>query len=250
MEVPLVENWTPPYFASFAYFFLSQSGRPCRLAFHWWSKKWLTNTKMGPNFAITITFAIATIISLLLGIHLEHTKPQCKRMVRQQFTQFESGDLLLFHSSVFLSLLLGSTWTHVALVVEENGSLYLWETRPPLPYPVLTPLHQSVKERLEANQYVAWRAISTPIACNIEHLEHYQYNFSSWRTILNLWLPQPWFLSLPREKSEGKSSCVDLVKQTLLQSNVYVPPFVCTPQHFSSESNWTFQWEVERQILL
>ena len=214
-------------------------------------KKWLTNTKMGPNSAVVATFVLATIISLLLGIHLEQTKPRCARMVRLASIPFESGDLLLFHSSLFLSMLLGSTWTHVALVVEEEGSLYLWEARPPFPHPVLTPLLPSLTERLGANQYVAWRAISDPIDCqHRENLEHLQYNFSSWRTILKSWLPQPWFLPLPRDPGLGKASCVDLVQQTLAHSRIHVPHFVCTPRHFSSEADWTFRWEVERQIVL
>lgn len=213
-------------------------------------KKWLTNTKMGPNFVVVATFVGATIVSLLLGIHLEQTKPGCTRMVRLESVPFESGDLLLFHSSLFLSMLLGSTWTHVALVVEEDGMLFLWEARPPFPHPTLTPLLTSLKERLDANQYVAWRAISNPIDCHRESLEHYQYNFSSWKTILTSWLPQPWFLPLPSKPDSGKASCVDLVHQTLLQSDIHVPHFVCTPRHFSSEADWTFGWEVERRIVL
>lgn len=206
---------------------------------------------MGPNFAIVTTFAMATIISLLLGIHVEHTMPRTQRMVRLASIPFESGDLLLFHSSLFLSMLLGSTWTHVALVVEEEGVLYLWEARPPFPHPVLAPLLPSLTERLKADQHVAWRAVTDPpLACQREQLEHYQYDFSSWRTVLNSWLPRPWFLSLPTKKSEGTASCVALVQQTLLQAKVHVPAFVCTPQHFSSDAEWTFRWEVERQIVL
>ena len=45
---------------------------------------------MGPNFAIVTTFAMATIISLLLGIHVEHTMPRTQRMVRLASIPFES----------------------------------------------------------------------------------------------------------------------------------------------------------------
>lgn len=198
---------------------------------------------------VVLTFTIATIVCILLGIHLEHTRPVCSRFVQMEDVTFASGDLLLFHSSLFLSLLLGSSWTHVGLVMEDDdGELYLWEIRPPYPYPVQTPLLESLKQRLPS-QRIVWRAIRQPIPMQIKSFLHVRYNFHSWMDILASWLSSPLILPLPRQQGNLHACCVDLIRDTLIQSGLSLPPTMLTPADFISDNPYTEQWEMERQLV-
>lgn len=198
---------------------------------------------------IVLTFTVATIVCILLGVHLEHTRPVSSRFVKVEDVNFASGDLVLFHSSVFLSLLLGSSWTHVGLVIEDDeGELYLWEIRPPYPYPVQTPLLESLRQRL-SSQRIVWRAIRQPLPLQIEPFLHVRYNFHSWMDILASWMPSPWILPLPRQQGKLHACCVDLIRDTLIHSGLSLPATMITPADFASDSPHTEQWEMERQLV-
>lgn len=197
---------------------------------------------------VVLVFTVATVLCVLLGVHLDQIRPICQRYVRLDDVPFASGDLLLFHSSVFLSLLLGSSWTHVGVVVEEDNHLYLWEIRPPFAYPVKTPLLESLQQRLPL-QRIVWRAIRQPIPMQIESFLHVRYNFHSWMDILASWLSSPLILPLPRQQGKLHACCVDLIRETLIQSGISLSSTMLTPVDFSSTRPYTEQWETERQLV-
>lgn len=201
------------------------------------------------NLNIIISICIATFCSLLIGIHFHGTAIKLSRMIRLDQIEFEVGDLLLFHASPLLSMLLGSSWTHVGIVAKNNdGILCIWESTPAYQFPVLTPL-ECLRERLKT-ETIAWRCNSQPMDVKTVGLHHQQYNFGSWQRILRQLLPSPWFLPVPVDSTNHLASCVELTKQTLSASGVDVPSTVLVPADFSSDAEWTTRWEIERKIIL
>lgn len=196
---------------------------------------------------LTVALMCSTVVLLMVGIHLEQSRPVCRRFVNIQQVPFESGDILLFHSSVLLSALLGSSWTHVGLVIRnKEGELYLWEIRPPYTFPIQTPLYLALEDRVKT-QTIAWRAIHTPVDIDSKALLHVQYNYHSWSDVLQSWLPAPWIVPLPKSRLRMSACCVDLVRDTLVHAGVAVPKHVVTPGDFDSKH--TTLWETERQLV-
>ena len=128
-----------------------------------------------------ITLCVAVCLVGYVGLRLMRIKDRVRDRpsVRYEDLEFKTGDLVLFHTNVWLMFLLDSPFNYVGMVVVRDGVPYVYEIVPEHGTPTLT----AVNRRTMVGAF--YRSIDLPLENVGEAIlrQNTTYDFSTWEPL-------------------------------------------------------------------
>lgn len=191
-----------------------------------------------------ITLCVAVCLVGYVGLRLMRIKDRVRDRpsVRYEDLEFKTGDLVLFHTNVWLMFLLDSPFSHVGMVVVHDGVPYVYEIVPEHGTPTLT----AVNRRTMVGAF--YRSIDLPLENVGEAIlrQNTTYDFSTWEPLLHEAFASLLWPRLPRRRKSSSMSCAMLIGALVQQYGIMVGKAHFVPEDFSTHVG---RWGRERRVV-